>query len=74
MKKFEYKKHQLTYELFENELNELGSIGWELVHYSQDGESIFQREIELIVSKKLEVLNDQFSDEINLEKLKNDPQ
>ena len=72
MKKFEYKKHQLSYELSENELNDLGSFGWELVHYSQDGESIFQREIELIIGKKLEVLNDQFSEEINLENLKKD--
>jgi hypothetical protein len=72
MKKFEYKKHQLSYKLSENELNDLGSIGWELVHYSQDFESIFQREIELIIGKKLEVLNDQFSEEINLENLKKD--
>jgi len=72
MKKFEYKKYQLTSELSENELNNLGSIGWELVYYNQEGESIFQREIELIVGKKLEVLNDQFSDEINLENLKRD--
>jgi hypothetical protein len=42
------------------------------VHYSHDGESIFQREIELIIGKKLEVLNDQFSEEINLENLKKD--
>ena len=72
MKKFEYKKHQLSYELSENELNDLGSFGWELVHYSHEGESIFQREIELIIGKKLEVLNDQFSKEINLENLKKD--
>ena len=72
MKKFEYKKHQLSYKLSENELNDLGSIGWELVHYSQDGESIFQREMDLIIGKKLEVLNDQFSEEINLEKIKKD--
>tara|TARA_B110000211_G_C14021265_1_gene527789 strand:+ start:460 stop:681 length:222 start_codon:yes stop_codon:yes gene_type:complete len=72
MKKFEYKKHQLSYELSENELNDLGSFGWELVYYSHDGESIFQREIELIIGKKLEVLNDQFSEEINLENLKKD--
>jgi hypothetical protein len=43
-----------------------------MVFYGKEQESIFKREIEVMTSKNLEVLNDQFSDEINLENLKKD--
>ena len=72
MKKFEYKFYQLSEEELKKELNELGSQGWEMVLYSKEEESIFKREAEMVMSKKLEVLNEQFSDEINLENLKKD--
>ena len=72
MKKFEYKFCQLSEVMLKKELNELGSQGWEMVHYNKEGESIFKREAEMVMSKKLEVLNEQFSDEINLENLKKD--
>ena len=70
MKNYEYKFYQLPLANLEKELNELGSNGWEIVQYNKFEESIFKREIEVIVSNKLNALNDQFSDEINLEYLK----
>ncbi len=72
MKKFEYKFYQFTKIDIKKELNELGSQGWELIYYQKEDESIFKKEVEMIVNKKLEVLNEQFSDEINLENLKKD--
>ena len=72
MKKFEYKIYKISQVELEKELKELGSQGWEMVFYGEEQESIFKREIEVMTSKNLEVLNDQFSDEINLENLKKD--
>ena len=72
MKKFEYKFYQLSDAELKKDLNELGTQGWEMVHFSKEEESIFKREAEMVMSKKLEVLNEQFSDEINLENLKKD--
>ena len=72
MKKFEYKFYQFTKIDIKKELNELGSQDWELIYYQKEDESIFKKEVEMIVNKKLEVLNEQFSDEINLENLKKD--
>ena len=72
MKKYEYKICKLSQIELEKKLKELGSQGWEMVFYGKEEESIFKREVELMVSKNLEVLNNQFSDEINLENLKKD--
>jgi hypothetical protein len=70
MKKFEYKFYQLDKSKLETKLNELGSKGWEMIYFNEQNEMIFKREVEIIVSNKLGILNDQFSDEINLENLK----
>ncbi|MDC0861194.1 hypothetical protein OAQ08_01165 [Alphaproteobacteria bacterium] len=70
MKKFEYKIYQIPHITLKKELNDLGSRGWCLVHYSKDGESIFKREIKLVTGKDPEILNNQFSDEITLETIK----
>jgi hypothetical protein len=43
MKKFEYKK--VFSPVSEDELNNLGKIGWELVHAEHAGYYIFKREI-----------------------------
>ncbi|MDB4184216.1 hypothetical protein N9751_01610 [Alphaproteobacteria bacterium] len=72
MKKYEYKIFKLSHLELEKELKDFGSQGWEMVFYSKEEESIFKREVEVVISKNLEVLNDQFSDEINLENLKKD--
>ncbi|MDB4234153.1 hypothetical protein N9852_02965 [Alphaproteobacteria bacterium] len=72
MKKYEYKICKLSHINLKKELKDLGSQGWEMVFYSKEEESIFKREVEVLVSKNLEVLNEQFSDEINLENLKKD--
>ena len=72
MKKYEYKIFKVSQTELEKELKELGSQGWEMIFYGKEQESIFKREIEVMTSKNLEVLNDQFSDEINLENLKKD--
>ena len=72
MKKYEYKIYKLSHIELKKELKDLGSQGWEMVFYSKEEESIFKREIEVKTSKNLEILNDQFSDEINLENLKKD--
>jgi hypothetical protein len=72
MKKFEYKIYKISQVELEKELQELGSQGWEMVFYGKEQGSIFKREIDVMTSKNLEVLNDQFSDEINLENLKKD--
>ena len=70
MKKYEYKIYKLSHIELKKELKDLGSQGWEMVFYSKEEESIFKREVEVLISKNLEVLNEQFSDEINLENLK----
>ena len=72
MKKYEYKIFKVSQTELEKELKELGSQGWEMIFYGKEQESIFKREIEVMSSKNLEILNDQFSDEINLENLKKD--
>ena len=72
MKKYEYKIFKVSQTELEKELKELGSQGWEMVFFSKEQGSIFKREIDVMTSKNLEVLNDQFSDEINLENLKKD--
>ena len=72
MKKFEYKIYKTSQVELERELKDLGSQGWEMVFYGKEKESIFKKEVEIMISKNLEVLNDQFSDEINLENLKKD--
>ena len=72
MKKYEYKIYKVSQTELEKELKELGSQGWEMIFYGKEQESIFKREIEVKTSKNLEILNDQFSDEINLENLKKD--
>ena len=66
------KRAMLVLPELEKELKELGSQGWEMIFYGKEQESIFKREIEVKTSKNLEILNDQFSDEINLENLKKD--
>ena len=68
MKNFEYKFYKNI--LNESSLNKLGLKGWELVFLNPKGESVFKREIEKVVKKDLDLLNDQFSDEITLEKIK----
>ncbi|MDB9776690.1 hypothetical protein OAB63_02895 [Alphaproteobacteria bacterium] len=70
MKKFEYKIYQIPHIMLKKELDDLGSLGWCLVYYSQDEESIFKREINLATGKDPKILNDQFSDEITLETIK----
>ena len=72
MKKFEYKIYKTSQVELERELKDLGSQGWEMVFYGKEEESIFKKEVEVMISKNLEILNDQFSDEINLENLKKD--
>ena len=72
MKKYEYKIYKLSHIELKKELKDLGSQGWEMVFYNKKEESIFKREVEVLISKNLEVLNEQFSDEINLENLKKD--
>ena len=72
MKKYEYKIYKVSQTELKKELKELGSQGWEMIFYGREQESIFKREIEVMSSKNLEILNDQFSDEINLENLKKD--
>jgi hypothetical protein len=72
MKKYEYKIYKLSHIELERELKDLGSQGWEMVFYGKEEESIFKKEVEVMISKNLEILNDQFSDEINLENLKKD--
>ena len=70
MKKYEYKIYKISQVELEKELKELGSQGWEMVFFGKEQRSIFKRELKVVASKNLEVLNDQFSDEINLENLK----
>jgi hypothetical protein len=70
MKKFEYKICQIAHKALKQELNDLGSLGWDLIQYNKEGESIFKRQIDMSASNDLGILNDQFSDEVTLEKIK----
>ena len=70
MRKFEYKFYNNIFD--QKKLNELGSNGWELVNFTNEGRFIFKREIISNKDKNLDLLNEQFSDEITLEKIKED--
>lgn len=68
MKRFEYKFYKGIAD--ESSLNKFGLEGWELVHYSHDNRCIFKREMRNLIEKDLEILNEQFSEEVTLEKIK----